>query len=136
MADNAAACPACGKAAAQSVGGGAAPAPAQTTGGIQDNVAGLLAYLFITAIIFLVIEPYNKNKFVRFHSFQAIFLGVVSIVGQVVLTMIPILGWIILPFFALAVLIIAIVAAVKALGNQKWKVPVIGDYAEKQANAI
>lgn len=110
------------------------PAPAQT--GLNDNVAGLLAYLFIPAIIFLVVEPFSKNKFVRFHAFQGLFLGLVSIVGHTVLTFIPVLGWIALPFFSLAIFIIAVIAAVKAFQNQKWMIPVIGELAQKQADAI
>ena len=136
MADGATVCAACGR--AQSVGGGAAaaPAPAAQSSGLNDNVAGLLAYLFIPAIIFLVMEPFNKNKFVRFHSFQAIFLGVVSIVGHIVLTIIPIIGWIILPFFSLAIFVLSIIAAIKAFQNQKWSIPGIGPMAEKQADAM
>jgi uncharacterized membrane protein len=137
MADGATICAACGK--GQSVGGGAAAAPAPAaaqTGGLQDNIAGLLSYLFIPAIIFLVVEPYNKNKFVRFHAFQGLFLGLVSIVGHIVLTIIPIIGWIILPFFSLAIFVIAVVAAIKAFGNNKWQIPVIGPMAEKQADAM
>lgn len=137
MADGASVCPACGKAVA--VGGGAAAqmAPAQSTSsGLTPNVAGLLAYLlWIPAIIFLVIEPYNKDKTIRFHSFQALFLGVASIVGLTVLSMIPILGWILVPFVWLAVFIVSIYAAIKAYQGQKVMLPVIGPMAEKQANA-
>jgi uncharacterized membrane protein len=137
MADGATVCAACGK--GQSVGGGAAAAPAQSQAtastGLNDNVAGLLSYLFIPAIIFLVMEPFNRNKFVRFHAFQGLFLGGVSIVGHIVLTIIPILGWIILPFFSLAIFVIAIIAAIKAFQNQKWNIPVIGPMAQKQADA-
>jgi hypothetical protein len=40
-------------------------------------VAGMLAYFtIIPAIIFLLIEPYNRNRFVRFHSFQCLFVAV------------------------------------------------------------
>jgi uncharacterized membrane protein len=134
MVDGATVCAACGK--AQSVGGGAAAAPATsaTTSGLNDNVAGLLAYLFIPAIIFLVVERFSKNKFVRFHAFQGLFLGLTSIVGHTVLTFIPVLGWIILPFFSLAIFIIAVIAAIKAFQNQKWQIPVIGPLAQKQAD--
>ena len=42
------------------------PQPAQS--GLSDNAAGALAYVtIIPAIIFLVVEPYNKNSFIRFH---------------------------------------------------------------------
>jgi uncharacterized membrane protein len=133
MADGATVCAACGK--GQSVGGGAAAAPAASqSGGLADNIAGLLAYLFIPAIIFLVMEPYNKNKFIRFHAFQGLFLGLTSIAGHIVLGIIPVVGWFLLPFFSLAIFIIAVIGAVKAYGNQKWMIPVIGPMAETQAN--
>ena len=130
MADTATTCPACGKGVGQPAGGGAAPAA--QSGGLQDNLAGALAYLWIVAIIFLLIEPYNRNKFVRFHSFQALFLGLVSIGGHIVLGIIPVLGWAILPFFSLAIFVVAVICAVKAYGNQEFKLPVIGDLAAKQ----
>ncbi|MGB7591269.1 MAG: hypothetical protein WBO19_08515, partial [Terriglobia bacterium] len=49
---------------------------------MSSNVAGLLTYIlgFITGIIFLVIEPYKNDKFVRFHAFQSIFFNVALIV--------------------------------------------------------
>jgi uncharacterized membrane protein len=67
---------------------------------MTDNVAGMLAYVtIIPAILFLVIEPYNKNRFIRFHAFQNIFLCVAAIVAWIaffvvsaVLAFIPILG--------------------------------------------
>src|SRR5439155_25496898 len=117
MADGTVVCAACGKSQAS-----AAAAAAPAASGLNDNIAGLLSYLFIPAIIFLVMEPFNKNKFVRFHAFQGLFLGLVSIVGHTVLTIIPILGWIILPFFSLAIFILAVVAAIKALQNKKWQI--------------
>ena len=132
MADTATTCPACGKGAGQSAGGGTATAPAAQSGGLQNNLAGALAYLWIVAIIFLLIEPYNRNKFVRFHSFQALFLGLVSIAGHIVLGIVPFVGWVILPFFSLAIFVIAVICAVKAYGNQEFKLPVLGELAAKQ----
>src|SRR5580658_1893409 len=80
---------------------GRAPAPpVASTSGLTDNVAGMLAYVtIIPAIIFLVMEPYNRNRFIRFHSFQNIFLHVAIFVAWIalfivsaVLAFIPILG--------------------------------------------
>ena len=66
-----------------SASGAAAAAPAQSSAGapsagMTNNVAACLSYLFgwITGLIFLVIEPYKNDKFVRFHAFQSIFLSV------------------------------------------------------------
>src|SRR5258706_3108825 len=79
-----------------SAGGGtaAAPAPAAANSGMADNVAAALGCIPIVGLIFLLIEPYNKNKFVRFYSFQAVAQGVCWFVGNLLLMFIPILGWI------------------------------------------
>jgi len=131
-------CPGCGRPAGQSVGGGTAAAPAQgaaaVPGGLPDNMVGLLAYItIIQAIIFLVVPPYNTHRFVRFHCFQCIFLGVALIAVSIVLGFIPIVGWILSPFVGLAGFVAAVIAAIKAYSNQMWKIPLIGDFAEKQA---
>ena len=99
-------------------------------GGLGPNVAALLAYLlWIPAILWLVIDPYNKDRFIRFHSFQALFLGLAWLALSIVLSMIPILV-LFLPF---AGIIVAIVCAYKAYKNERFKLPVIGELAEKQA---
>src|ERR1700744_2465753 len=57
---------------------------------IQPNVAGALAYLagLITGIIFLVIDPYKSDRFVRFHAFQSILFNVAWIALWIVWTMV------------------------------------------------
>ena len=55
-----------------------------------------------------------------------------SIAGHIVLGIIPFIVWVILPFFSLAIFVIAVICAVKAYGNQEFKLPVIGDLAAKQ----
>ena len=110
--------------------------PTGSGGGLSPNVAALLAYLlWIPAILWLVIEPYNKDRFIRFHSFQALFLGLAWLAFSIVLTMIPILGWLLLLFLPFAGIIVAIVCAYKAYKNEWFKLPVIGELAEKQAEA-
>lgn len=110
------------------------PQPAQS--GLSDNAAGALAYVtFIPAIIFLVAEPYSKNPYIRFHSWQCIFLSIACFAINTVLAIIPILGWILMPFVSLAFLVIAIICILKALNGAKIKLPFIGNLAEKQAGA-
>lgn len=141
MPDGAAVCPACGKGSTGTAA--AVAAPAGTTGGLADNVAGLLAYVtIIPSIIFLVIEPYNKNRFIRFHSFQNIFFWIAWIILSIALGIIgqiPVLGWMTLflwPIIGLAGFIVWLVLMLKAYQGQMYKLPVIGDMAEKQANAV
>lgn len=122
------------------------PTPAASTG-MSNNVAGLLCYVFgwITGLIFLLIDPYKNDKFVRFHAFQSIFFNVGLIGVYIALAIFgAILGFvtkglsIVLmgPLFMLlwlAVLVTWIVLMVKAYGNQTFKLPIIGDLAAKQA---
>jgi uncharacterized membrane protein len=102
----------------------------------------MLAYItIIPPIIFLVVEPYNKSRFIRFHSFQSIFFNIAWVVVWVVLSVlasIPVLGWasmIIWPLVGLGGLVLWVVLLLKAYQGQMFKLPVIGDLAEKQAGA-
>jgi uncharacterized membrane protein len=128
----------------------AAPPPAaaqSTTGGMSDNVVGMLCYItIIPAIIFLVMEPYNKSRFVRFHAFQNIFLHVAGLVLWIaliiisaVLAFIPVLGhlvgFLLWMTLSIGLLIVWIILLIKANQGLMFKLPVIGDLAEKQANA-
>ena len=130
-----AACPKCAR-VAPSIG-------ATAGGGLTDNMAGALAYVtIIPAIVFLILEPYNKKRFVRFHSFQCLFFAVAWTVLWIALGVvghIPILGWVTLllsPLIGLAGLVIWIILVLKAYQGQMFKLPVIGDMAETQANSV
>ncbi|MBZ5599991.1 MAG: DUF4870 domain-containing protein [Acidobacteriia bacterium] len=130
-------CPACSAKAP------AAGAAQSTTGGMTDNVAGMLAYItIIPAIIFLVMEPYNKSRFIRFHSFQCIFFWVAIVVLQIVIGIfgvVPFMIFITLPLHMIVWLgsvVVWIILLLKANQGQMFKLPVIGDMAEKQANAV
>ena len=126
--------------------GRVATVPAPTTasvGGMTDNVAGMLAYItIIPAIIFLVMEPYNRNRFIRYHSWQCLFFAGTLFVLHMALsifTLVPFLALITLPLHllvSLGGLILWIIVLIKANQGQMYKLPVIGDLAEKQANAI
>ena len=109
---------------------------------MTDNVVGMLCYITIVpAIIFLVMEPYNKSRFVRFHAFQMIFFCVAMIaiwIGLTIIGFVPGLIFITFPLHMIIWLgsfIIWIILLIKANQGLMFKLPVIGDLAEKQANA-
>ena len=145
-------CPSCGTqiadgASCPKCAGAAAPVASASTGapaaaGLADNVAGALAYVtIIPAILFLVLEPFNKKRFVRFHSFQCLFFAgawIVLEIGLAFIGHIPFLGWatlVLWPLIGLAAFVIWLILVIKAYQGQMFKLPVIGDMAEQQAGA-
>jgi uncharacterized membrane protein len=140
MPDTAAYCPGCGR--AMRLGGGARSA----VGALPETVAGALAYCLLPAILFLLAEPYRKNRFVRFHSFQCLGLclaglvvgATLRIVGFV-LFFVPALGRLLFLLVSmtvsLALFVIWVVLVVKALQGAMFKLPLVGEFAERQASA-
>ncbi|MFC1875570.1 DUF4870 domain-containing protein [Chloroflexota bacterium] len=103
----------------------------KTASGLQENVAGLLCYalFWVSGLIFYLIE--TDNKFVRFHAVQSmIVFGFLSIAG-IVFGWIPWFGLIIGPLIGLFVFALWIVLMVKAYQGSMYKLPVVGDLAEK-----
>jgi uncharacterized membrane protein len=110
---------------------------------LADNMAGFLAYFVFPAILFLATEPYNRNRFVRFHSFQCLFslvalalLGfVLAIVTGLVVSVVPegtLIGLLWL-FCGIAVLAVWLLLAAHAYQHEVFKLPVVGKLAQKQA---
>lgn len=121
-------------------------ATASAGGGLAPNVAGALAYVtIIPAILFLVMEPYNKDRFIRFHSFQCLFfagsmfvLSIVLMILGFVVAFVPVLGWLLDLLlwlaFSFGSLALVIYLIYKAYNGEKFMVPVIGKLADQQAS--
>jgi uncharacterized membrane protein len=121
----------------------AAP-PVVGSSGLSENAAAAIAYLtIIPAIIFLVLEPFNKMPLVRFHSWQSIGLFVGAVVLQVLISFVEILlhfiPGIVLLFtlvhlvIGLGLFLVWLFLILKASKGEWYKLPIIGDFAEKQA---
>ena len=126
-------------------------APGGTTSiGIDANLASMLCYLtmiccglgIILSLVFFIIE--KTNRLLRFHAMQALLFGAVWVVLGIalrILTMILSIGDLDLGLFifwgmmlvrvvlGLFLLIIVILAAIKAYQGQYYKLPIIGDIA-------
>nr|QNO52254.1 hypothetical protein BPDGFPMF_00013 [Methanosarcinales archaeon ANME-1 ERB6] len=98
---------------------------ARTSMGLEENIAGLLCYAlgWITGIVFLVLE--KENKFVRFHAMQ-------SLVTFLPLSLIASIGWAISSLVGILALILWLVMMFKAYQGEMYKLPIVGDFAEKQ----
>jgi uncharacterized membrane protein len=117
-------------------------------GFLTENVAGAVAYLtFIPATAFLLLEPYSKNRFVRFHCLQCLLLtltclliGVALRLASVILFLIPVVGPLLVSLVTiiagLAAFMLWLVLVVKAAQGEIFKLPMLGELAEHQANLI
>ena len=131
------------------------PAASSGIGGLDPKVAAALSYIWIVGLIFYFIE--KENRFVRFHALQSIIFGIANSVIMTVLAVLAIiltfafgiggavvggglgmlvqmLVWVVWLIFWLLVLVFLIglvLAAVRAYQGQKFKLPIIGNLAEK-----
>src|SRR5882672_8042514 len=104
---------------------------------LKPNVAGMLCYplFFVTGILFLVLTPYNRDRFVRFHAWQSIFFSLAMVILSFVLRILPEpLDWMSLSVFRLLALGGTGWLMYKAYHNEWFKLPLIGDWAESQAS--
>ena len=127
------------------VSGAQTPQPAGTPGtGLAPNIASLLCYICspITGLIFLLIEKENQD--VKFHAWQSLVFGVAYIAVVILLEILAaimgllasVLGIIVgffIPLVMLAAFIVWIVCLIKAYQGERWRIPVIGDFAAKKA---
>lgn len=140
-------CGSCGTPVAGAAPASAPAGGATTSGGLTSNVAGALAYLFgfVTGIVFLVIEPFKNDKFVRFHAFQSIIFNVAVIVLWIVFAILSailsyitagIAGLILFPISMLlwlAMMAFWVFLMYKAYNNERFMIPIVGAIAAKQA---
>lgn len=136
-------CGVCGTGGAAS----AAAVPPPVAAGISANAAAALCYLagLITGIVFLVIDPYKTDRFVRFHAFQSIFFNIAWIALWMCWMIVGlILGAVTKGLFFLLQLPIDLLLMAGGFGlwiflmysayqNRTFKLPVIGQLAAKQA---
>ena len=127
------------------------PVPAaKSSTGLDENIAALLAYVFhlVSGLIFFLIE--KNSRLVRFHAMQSIILTTVFWVGEIALVILSsilvliisqisgLLGtlvWALLMLVAFGLGIAAVIGwilcMIKAYQGQYFKLPVIGNFAEK-----
>ncbi len=120
----------------------------ETSTGLSPNIAGLLCYVawWITGIVFVVIE--KKSKFVKFHAWQSIMTFgiltvvqiVISILAAVIWTPFALVSglWMFLNVLGIIVWVLSvglwIALMVLAYSGKMWKLPGVGNWAEKQAS--
>jgi len=110
---------------------------------LPENIAGALAYLtFVPAVVFLFVDPFRRNRFVRFHALQCLLCwvaGIALIIGLklagdlvfLIPTAGPLFVTIIDGVAALATVFVWLVLLVKAMQGERFRLPVLGNFAEQ-----
>jgi uncharacterized membrane protein len=102
----------------------------KTSSGLEENIAGLLCYVvgWLTGLLFILLE--KENKFVRFHAFQSIATFAPLHILQIILGGVGLgtIGYLV----GILALVLGIILIIKAYKGERYKLPFVGDWAEKQ----
>ncbi|HEY4009199.1 MAG TPA: DUF4870 domain-containing protein [Acidobacteriaceae bacterium] len=118
------------------------PPPPGAGQGLTSNAAAAIAYItFIPAVLFLVLEPYNRDRFVRFHAWQCIALTIVAVGIGIIFAVLNVMSlhilWWLFMLIRLAIRLILfvfwLIALIKASQGQWYKIPIVGDLAQSFA---
>jgi len=114
------------------------PPPGYTpSAGLSTNAAAAIAYItFIPAVIFLLIEPYKRDNFVRFHAWQCIALTLVDVAGGLVFGFMGAIGLMVRALLGLLLFVFWLIAIIKASQGDRYHVPIVGDLAESFAARV
>lgn len=104
---------------------------------LSTNTAAAVAYLtFIPAVIFLAVEPYSRDSFIRFHAWQCILLTLVDIAGDIVFGYMGLTGQMVRGLLGLLLFVFWLIAIIKASKGERFHVPILGDLAESIAAKV
>lgn len=96
---------------------------------IQDGkIFAVIGYLGILCLVPLLLK--KNNKFALFHGKQGLVLFIGE-VGASIITIIPILGQLIWILAVMVFGMLSLVGIVQSLMGNYWRMPVIGEIAEK-----
>jgi uncharacterized membrane protein len=120
----------------------AAPAVGTDDPSQEQPIMAALSYIIGILAIIILVTDMKKSRYMRFHGFQALFLIVTWIIFSIAVSVIgalPVIGMLTLivgPLGGLALLILAIILAVKAYNKQDMEVPVLTKLARDQADKM
>ena len=103
----------------------------KTSLGLNENITALLSYLlgWISGLIILLLE--KDNQFVRFHAMQSILVfGGLTLISLLIGGMLLFFIFLI-PLLNLIGIVLWILLMVKAYQGEHFKLPIVGDQAEK-----
>ncbi|MDF2921910.1 MAG: hypothetical protein K0R57_824 [Paenibacillaceae bacterium] len=92
---------------------------------IQANKGmGVIAYI----LFFVPLIAAKESRFAMYHANQGLTLFLAFVICNVVLGIIPVIGWIVLPFANLGLLVLMVLGIATAAQGQAKPLPLIGAY--------
>lgn len=90
----------------------------------QNKVMGIIAYI----LFFVPLLAAKESPFAQYHARQGLNLFLLALASNIVLGILPIIGWLLLPIANLAVLALMIIGILAAVNGQMKPLPLIGKY--------
>ncbi len=94
----------------------------------EGKIFAVLGYLSILCLVPLLLK--KDNKFALFHGKQGLVLFIFEVAAGII-SLVPFLGWIIGILALIIFPILSVIGIIRSLMGQYWKMPVLGDLAEK-----
>ena len=94
----------------------------------QDKIMLVLSYIWVLSLIPLL--TVNDSEYVKWHAKNGLVLGFGGIFALMFLGFIPLINLLVCPAW-LGLVVLSVVAIMKALNGERWRIPVVSDLAEK-----
>jgi len=109
-----------------------APVPGSSSTGLDPKLAAVLAYLFgcVSGVVLLIVE--RKDDYVRFHAMQSTLTFLAVLIAGLVLGSLPIVGWLLYRLASAGTFLLWLVLMFKAFTGERYKLPYVGEIAERQ----
>lgn len=95
-------------------------------GAVIDNDKFWAAVAYI--LFFLPLLKENRSEFVSFHANQGTLFFIFTAAGTIILSFLPIIGWVLMPIFSVIVLVFFIMGLLSALGGKMKRLPWFGHF--------
>ena len=101
----------------------------------DDKTVAILSYITIVGfIVAVVLHGNKKTPLGTFHLRQALGLWITAIACWVVLMIIPVIGWIMIPFVMLGIFVLAVIGFIGAASGKMKPIPILGDKYQQWFN--
>lgn len=97
----------------------------------KENIFSIISYVGVLCLVPILMK--KEDPFTKFHARQGLMLFIIEI-GLMIIGIIPFLGAVISQIGMLACLVVSIMGIIKVLKAEQWKIPYVGDWAEKLIN--